>query len=130
MWYKALMQGNDSLLYVMRGVRSVRSGITLIELLVVISIIAILIGLLLPALGRARSYSHRTVCLSNQRQLSMTFFNYASDNGVFPGAYWQGPMKEEAGDLTANDLRLLVGEREYTVGRSNSSEFGWVNHPR
>jgi prepilin-type processing-associated H-X9-DG protein len=69
-----------------------RSGraFTLIELLIVIATIALLIGLLLPALGKARETSRSVVCLSNQRQLGTAMFQYAGDYKVIPGAYWQG----------------------------------------
>lgn len=73
-------------------IRSCRGAFTLIELLIVIAIIALLIGLLLPALGKARETARSVVCLSNQRQLSTSFFQYAGDYRVIPGAYWQGPM--------------------------------------
>ncbi|MEQ9460709.1 MAG: DUF1559 domain-containing protein [Phycisphaeraceae bacterium] len=65
-----------------------RSGFTLIELLVVISIIALLIGILLPALGSARESARSIVCASNQRQLGIGMYSYsASSNGYIPPSY-------------------------------------------
>jgi len=56
------------------------TGFTLIELLVVISIIALLIALIIPALRSAREQGHRTVCLSNLKQLTLAWVAYASEN--------------------------------------------------
>jgi len=64
----------------MRGRNRAVFGFTLIELLVVISIIALLIGLLLPALSRARQAGRAAVCMSNMRNLQMAHAMYMNDH--------------------------------------------------
>ena len=68
-----------------------RHGFTLIELLVVISIIALLMAILMPALGRAREQAKAVVCGAQLHQIGTIFLMYASDNdNELPPSYGSG----------------------------------------
>ena len=67
---------------------SVRRGFTLLELLIVIAIVAIIAGMLLPALNRARERANSIACVSNLRQIQYAVGGYADDHrGIFPNVY-------------------------------------------
>ena len=104
-------------------------GFTLIELLVVIAIIAILAGMLLPALAKAKAKSHGTVCLSSMRQMTLATRFYAEEykDHVPPvtssvGTYWFNQIAPYMGDTAyktnpnANITGVMVPEFYSGVG--------------
>ena len=89
---------------------SKRKGFTLVELLVVIGIIALLIGILLPALNKAREQAKRIKCQANLRQMGQAMIMYTNDWKYYPGAYAsESPNGSNPFACWPTRLRLYLG---------------------
>lgn len=97
--------------------RSRDSGFTLIELLVVISIIALLLSIMMPALGQVKQKGHAIVCQSNLKQIGLAFMLYASDYNDYAmpacdpitETYWWGQVQTDGIDHKAGLIWSYIG---------------------
>ncbi|MFL5240667.1 MAG: DUF1559 domain-containing protein [Gemmataceae bacterium] len=106
-----------------------RGAMTLVELLVVIAIIGVLIGLLLPAVQRAREAANRAACINNLKQMGLALHQHHDALGSFPPGYTvSGTDNLEMGTFGGFIPLLPFLEQDNWIRRWDASQ-AWYNPP-
>ncbi|MGI8967186.1 MAG: prepilin-type N-terminal cleavage/methylation domain-containing protein, partial [Limisphaerales bacterium] len=117
----------------MKSQHKFNSAFTLLELLVVVAIIAMLAGLLIPAISRSKQKAYQAKCTGNLRQLGIAMQNFVADNHAYPSVFagtnsdnpgsWISQLVRGGFDITKPEKRFL----EKGVWRCPSGR--WSNFP-
>ena len=89
--------------------RSNKKGFTLIELLVVIAIIALLLSIVMPALGRAKIFAQRIICGNSLKQQSLGTILYSNDNDAYVPTSGLGPWLWDVSFWATNEMSRYAG---------------------
>jgi prepilin-type N-terminal cleavage/methylation domain-containing protein len=103
-------------------------GFTLVELLVVIAVIALLMGILMPSLNKARQAAYTTKCAGNMRNVGVAMESYVNDSGTYPPSYVYPSDDNGSYDLAKQDENHPFGYLHWSwflfdAGRCDPSAF-------
>ena len=139
-WFVLNCLGSDHIMTVRRAPLSFEGAFSLIELLVVIAIIAVLAGLSLPALGRAKEQARTIQCMSNVRQMAVALNLYVDEYGRYPlvigpgsnpdyAQSWQDALAPYLSEKTSNSLFRFLQCPSYKQHGSAAVAGGFIFIP-